>query len=185
MIRATDLRKGEIFKENGQPYVVASYAHVKMGRGNAVIKVKAKNLITGAVVEKTFLSGSSVEEADVEKIRLEYLYKAGANYSFMDSQTYETLDLNKDFLGEDVYYLKEGEAYFLLKFEGRPVSLELPLNVVLKVVEAGSGFKGNSATNVSKAVKLETGLTVNAPGFIKDGDSIKVDTRSGEYIERG
>lgn len=184
MIRVNELRKGEVFKENGQPFVVIKYNHVKMGRGNAVIKIKAKNLKTGSVLEKSFLSGGSVEEADVEKVKVQYLYKAGENYSFMDSVSYETFDLSKSFLATDVDFLKEGNTYQLLKFEGESVSLELPLNLILKVSETGSGFKGNSVTNMMKAAVLETGLNTQVPNFINEGDFIKVDTRSGEYVER-
>lgn len=185
MIRVNELRKGEVFKENGQPFVVIKYNHVKMGRGNAVIKIKARNLKTGSVLEKSFLSGGAVEEADVEKVKVQYLYKGGENYSFMDNVTFETLDLSKNFLGDDVNFLKEGNTYQLLKFEGESVSLELPLNLVLKVKETGSGFKGNSVTNMMKAAVLETGLNTQVPNFINEGEFIKVDTRSGEYVERG
>jgi elongation factor P len=184
-IAVNELRKGEVFKENGQPYVVIKYNHVKMGRGNAVIKIKAKNLKTGAVLEKSFLSGGVVEQADVEKVKVQFLYKAGEVYSFMDNTTFETIELSGGFLGDDVFYLKEGIIYQILKFEGEPVSLELPLNMALKVTETGSGFKGNSVTNMMKAATLETGLNVQVPNFINEGELVKIDTRSGEYLERG
>lgn len=184
-IPVNDLRKGEVFKENGQPYVVIKYNHVKMGRGNAVIKIKARNLKTGAVLEKSFLSGSTVEEADVEKVKVQYLYKAGETYSFMDNTTFETIELSGDFLGDGVYYLKEGNTYQILNFEGDPVSLELPLNIILKVEGTGSGFKGNSVTNMMKPAALETGLETLVPNFINEGEFVKIDTRSGEYLERG
>ncbi len=184
-IPVNELRKGEVFKENGQPFTVVAYRHVKMGRGNAVIKIKAKNLKTGSVVEKSFLSGGSVEAADVEKRKVAYLYKQGQTYSFMDSLSFETWALAAAFLGDDIYYLKEGENYVILNFEGRPVSLELPLNLVLKVVQTGSGFKGNSVANVMKPARLETGLETRVPNFIEEGEFVKVDTRTGEYLERG
>ena len=184
MIPVNDLRKGEVFKEDGQPFVVLSYHHVKMGRGNAVIKIKARNLKTKSTVEKSFLSGSAVAEADVEKRKMQYLYKGGANYLFMDGETFETIDLNTDFLGDDVFYLKEGLTYLLLTFEGKPVTLELPISIALRVTETGSGFKGNSVTNVMKPAKLETGLETQVPNFIDEGENIKVDTRTGEYVER-
>ena len=184
MIPVNELRKGEVFRQDGQPFVVLSYRHVKMGRGNAVIKIKARNLKTKSTIEKSFLSGSAVEEADVEKRKIQYLYKGGDNYSFMDGQTFETVDLNKDFLGDGGYYLKEGLTYLLLTFEGKPVSLELPINIALKVTETGSGFKGNSVTNIMKPAKLESGLETQVPNFIKEGEMIKVDTRTGEYVER-
>lgn len=184
MIPVNELRKGEVFKENGQPFTVVTYRHVKMGRGNAVIKIRAKNLKNGATLEKSFLSGATIEEADVEKIKVQYLYRAGQTYAFMDSGTFETIELSKDFLGDDVYYLKEGVTYQILRFEGSPVSLELPLNLPLKVTETGSGFKGDSVSNVMKAAWLETGLKTLVPNFIKEGELVKIDTRSGEYVER-
>lgn len=184
MIPVNELRKGEIFKDNGQPFTVVTYHHVKMGRGNAVIKIKAKNLKTGSVLEKSFLSGGSVEEADVEKIKVQYLYKSGPSYVFMEGTTFETVELSSQFLGDDVYYLKEGFDYQILKFEGQPVSLELPLNLPLKVFETGSGFKGDSVSNVTKAAVMETGLKTVVPNFINEGEVVKIDTRSGEYLGR-
>lgn len=184
MIPVNELRKGEVFKEDGQPFTVVEYRHVKMGRGNAVIKIKAKNLKNGSVLEKSFLSGSAVEEADVEKIKVQYLYKSGAKYAFMDNQTFETIELSKDFLGDDIYYLKEGAIYQILNFESSPVGLELPLSLPLRVSETGSGFKGNSVSNVMKVAVMETGLTTNVPNFINEGEMVKIDTRSGDYVER-
>lgn len=184
MLAVNDLRKGEVFKEDGQPYLVLKYQHVKMGRGNAVIKVKARNLKNQAVVEKSFLSGSSVAEADVQKVKVQYLYQRGGRYYFMESSTFETVELSQDFLGEASFYLKEGNAYQILTFENQPVSLELPLKVSLKVTETGSGFKGDSVANVMKPAKLETGLQTLVPNFIEDGETVKIDTRTGQYLGR-
>ncbi len=184
MVPVNELRKGEVFKEDDQPFTVVAYRHVKMGRGNAVIKIKAKNLKNGSVLEKSFLSGSAVEEADVEKVKVQYLYRTGANYAFMDNLTFETVELSKDFLGDDIFYLKEGATYQILKFEGTPVSLELPLSLPLLVSETGSGFKGDSVSNVMKPAVMETGLRTNVPNFINEGESVKIDTRSGQYSGR-
>jgi len=184
MIPVNELRSGEIFKENNQPFTVVKYSHVKMGRGNAVIKIKARSLTTGAVLEKSYLSGSSVEEADVEKTKVQYLYKAGHQYFFMDNKTYEQSDLGSDFLGDNVYYLKEGETYEIVKFEGAPVSLQLPITIVLKVTETGPGFKGDTVSSTFKPAVLETGLKTDVPLFINLSDSIKVDTRDGSYVSR-
>ena len=184
MIAVNNLRSGEIFKENGQPYTVVKYSHVKMGRGNAVIKIKAKSLLNGAVLEKSFLSGAAVEEADVEKIKVQYLYKAGGLYFFMESRSYEQIDLPEDFLGDNVHFLKEGENYDIIKFEGSPVTLQLPITVILKVAETGSGFKGDTVSASFKPAVLETGLKTEVPLFINTDDFIKVDTRDGSYVER-
>lgn len=184
MIAVNDLRSGEIFKENGQPYTVVKYSHVKMGRGNAVIKIKAKNLLNGAVLEKSFLSGASVEEADVEKIKVQFLYKAGNLYFFMDSHSYEQFDLSQDFLGENTNFLKIGENYEIIKFDGSPVSLQLPITIILKVAETGSGFKGDTVSSTFKPAILETGLRTDVPLFINNDDYIKVDTRDGSYVGR-
>lgn len=184
MIPVNDLRSGEIFKENGQPFTVLKYSHVKMGRGNAIIKIKAKSLTSGTVLEKSFLSGASVEEADVVKNKVQYLYQAGGQHFFMESKTYEQIELTEDFLGEDRFYLKEGETYEVVKFEGSPVSLQLPITLILKVTETGSGFKGDSVANTFKPAVLETGLKADVPLFINNGDLIKVDTRDGSYVSR-
>lgn len=184
MIPVNDLRSGEIFKENGQPFTVVKYSHVKMGRGNAVIKIKAKSLTSGAVLEKSFLSGASVEEADVVKIKVQFLYQAGSQYFFMDNKTYEQIELSRDFLGDNTYYLKEGETYEVVKFEDVPVSLQLPITIVLKVSETGSGFKGDTVASTFKPAVLETGLKVDVPLFINTDDFVKIDTRDGSYASR-
>ena len=184
MIHVNDLRSGEIFKENGQPFVVLKYAHVKMGRGNAVIKIKARNLKSGSVLEKTFLSGASVEEADVEKSKVQFLYKNGKVFFFMDIKSFDQMELSEDFLGENVYFLKEGENYEVLRFNGSPVSLELPITIVLKVAQTGSSFKGDSVSNTYKKAVMETGLKVDVPLFIADGEAVKVDTRDRSYVGR-
>lgn len=184
MIPVNELRSGAVFKESGQPYSVLKYNHVKMGRGNAVVKIKARNLKTGSTIEKSYLSGASVEEADVEKTKVQYLYKAGNLYSFMDVRSYEQLELSSDFLSDNVFFLKEGENYELLKFEGSPVSLELPISIVLKVAETGSGFKGDTVSSTGKPAILETGLKADVPLFINTGDTVKIDTRDGSYVGR-
>lgn len=184
MIHVNDLRSGEVFEENGQPFVVLKYAHVKMGRGNAVIKIKARNLKTGAVLEKSFLSGAAVAEADVEKSKIQFLYKTGKVFCFMDVRSFDQMELSEEFLGENVYFLKEGENYELLKFNGSPVSLELPITIVLKVAQTGSSFKGDSVSNTYKKAVMETGLKVDVPLFIDNGEAIKVDTRDGSYVGR-
>ncbi|HBL52144.1 MAG: elongation factor P [Candidatus Blackburnbacteria bacterium RIFCSPHIGHO2_02_FULL_39_13] len=188
MIPVTGLKKGTTFQMDSQPYKVIDYSHVKMGRGNAIIRVAARNLRNGAVEEKTFTSGASIEPITTIKRKLQYLYRDGSNAVFMDPTTYEQLEVGNNILGHDLKFLNEGQVIEVLFWSQAdrelPLGVELPPNVILAVSEAAPGVKGNSATNIYKDVKLENGLDARAPLFIKVGDKIKVDTRSGEYIER-
>lgn len=184
MISVTNLRSGTIYKEAGQPYLVLKYQHTKVGRGNASIKVKVRHLLTGAVSERTFVSGAAVEEADVEKVKMQYLYRDAGNAHFMNMSNFEQRALPLTLVEEDLPYLKEGLEVYLFLFEGKPSSVEMPLNVALKVTATEPGFKGDSATTVLKPAVLETGLKLNVPLFVKVGDTVKVDTRTGEYVGR-
>lgn len=184
MLSVTSLRNGTIYKENGAPWLVLKYQHTKVGRGNASIKVKVRNLLTGSITERTFVSGAAVEEADVEKLKVQYLYRANSEANFMETSTFEQLTLPLNLVEESLGFLKEGLEVYIFQFEGKPVSVELPLSVVLTVAETEPGFKGDSATTVLKPATLETGLKLGVPLFVKVGDMIKVDTRSGEYVGR-
>ena len=155
-----------------------------MGRGNATIRVKVRNLITGATLERAFTSGASVEEADVQKVKAQYLYRAGERVYFMEMVGFEQIELPVDLIDEGVSYLKDGQEVFIFIFEGRAVSVELPITVQLKVTETEPGFKGDTATAALKPATVETGLRVDVPLFIRAGDTIKIDTRTGEYLER-
>lgn len=183
MIPVTDLRKGTTFEINGVPYVVLEYNHIKMGRGGATIRVSTKNLKDGSVEEKTFNNGASVEPITTIKKKLQFLY-GGVLSMFMDPRSFEQVEISKDVIGKDIDYLKEGQIIDVLFWDEKPLGVELPPNVILIVSEADPGVKGNSATNIYKSVKLENGLTVKAPLFIKVGDKIRVDTRTGAYVER-
>lgn len=188
MIPVTELRAGATFQMDGTPYVVVKYTHVKMGRGNATIRVACRNLRSGGVEEKTFTSGATVEPITTIKRSLQYLYADGQNIAFMDPKTYEQVEIAKSILGERQHFLREGQGVDVLFWsqEGQDVPLDvaLPPSVVLTVTETDPGLKGNSATNVYKSAVLENGLQVKVPLFIKIGDKVKVDTRSGEYVER-
>lgn len=191
MIPVTDLRKGVTFEINGAPYIVLEYSHVKMGRGGATIRVTTRNLVSGAVEEKTFNNGASVEPVHTTKRKLQYLY-SGDTASFMDTQTYEQIEIDKKVLGSDLNYLKEGQTVDVLfwSFDGaqdkddKPLGVELPPNLTLAVTQCDPGVRGNSATNIYKPATLENGLQVKVPLFIKVGDKIRVDTRTGQYVER-
>ncbi|MCJ7792732.1 MAG: elongation factor P [Candidatus Marinimicrobia bacterium] len=184
MISVTELKSGTTFKLNGQPHVVLTYKHTKLGRGAANIKVKARNLATGKVVEKVFISGAKVEPMETVVEKLQFLYQDGENYFFMNPQSFEQVSLNQTVVGTAGRYLKEGSQVKVLFFKEVPLSIELPKSMVFTVVESPPGVKGDSATAASKPVTLENGLIVQVPLFIKKGDRVKIDTRSGEYKER-
>lgn len=183
-LAVNDLRNGVVFQDQAGVWQVQSFEHIKMGRGSAVIKIKAKNLKTGAISEKSFISGNKVEEAEYDKRTVQYLYHDGTNLYFMDPTSFDQLSLVVEKAKELPRFIKEGSNVDLLVVEGEPVGVELPKNVVLAVTEAPPGEKGNSASNVTKGATVETGISVQVPLFVKPGDKIKVDTRSGEYLER-
>ncbi len=189
MINVTDLRTGTTFQVDGTPYAVLKYTHTKLGRGGATVRVEARNLKTGRVEEKTFNSGARVEAAPTTKRRLQYLYKDEENAVFMDPQSFEQVEIPRRIAGEEIRFLKDGqEADVLFWSSGDaadvPLTIELPPKVTLKVTDTSPGVKGNSATNIWKPALLENGLQVKVPLFIAVGDSVRVDTRTGEYIER-
>ncbi len=184
MIDVNELRKGVTFELDGNLYKVVDYSHNKTGRGNANIKVKARNLLTGANVERTFSSGQSVQDVSLDFNNVSYLYKEDDNYIFMDNETFEQPAINKKALGESADYLKEGMEVKLTFYKGEAIDVELPTSVDLKVVEAEMAIRGDTATGVTKKVTTETGVTVQCPNFVNVGDTIRVDTRTGEYVTR-
>jgi len=184
MINSTDLRAGVAFLYNGKPYQVIKYSLIKMGRGGAVVKVTARNLESGSTEEKSFSSNVSVDEVSTSKKRLQYLFKDSTSVTFMDSKSYDQVEVPLSVLGDDILYLKEGESVDVLFWDEKPLSVVLSPNVILAVSQCDPGVKGNSATNIYKPAVLENGLTLKVPLFIKVGDKIKVDTRTGEYVER-
>lgn len=184
MIDVNKLKVGVTFTEDGQPFKVTKYDFTKMGRGNAVIKVKAKNLFSGAIVTKSFISGNTVEDITLEKKHLQYLYKDDSKAYFMDPVSFDQFEIPLSVLGNDVLYLVEGEKAWVLFWGDKILGVELPASTVMEVAEAEPGAKGNTVSNVLKPVKMATGLTVNVPLFINKGDKIKVNTESGTYIGR-
>lgn len=186
MLDVTQLRNGTVFKYEGEPYVVVSYEHRKPGRGNAIIRVKIRGLKNGVVKEVTFTSGAKVEDAEVVRKKEQFLYsnQGTGEVVFMDQESYEQINLKKELIGDQVKYLKEGDEVWLLVFEGDPISVEIPPHVKLKVVETEQGIKGDSVSNVYKPAKLETGIILQVPLFVKVGDVVEVDTRTGEYVGR-
>jgi elongation factor P len=184
MIDVNELRKGVTFELDGGLFKVLEYSHNKTGRGNASIKVRARNLMTGANLDKTFQSGDRVQEARLDFHDVQYLYTDSDFYHFMDNETYEQPAIKSDVLGQDALYLKAGMGVKLTFYNGQPLDVELPTSVDLEVTEAEVAVKGDTATGVSKKVKTETGLEVHCPQFVKVGDVIRVDTRTGEYVTR-
>lgn len=184
MISPSDFRKGLKLMYEGNPYYVVDFMHVKMGRGRPHVKAKLKNLITGQIIEKSFLTTESFEEPDLEERKMQYLYSQSDEYVFMDSTTFDQVPIDVGSLGNARWFLVENEEYSILFFEGRPLSLNLPASVVLTVTQAEPAVKGDTVSNVLKPAKVQTGYEVKVPLFVKEGDKIKIDTRTGEYIER-
>jgi elongation factor P len=184
MIDVNDLRKGVTFEEDGHLYKVVDYSHNKPGRGNATIRVKVRDLRTGANTEKTWNSGVRVQDVHLDFHNVQYLYKDGENYVFMDQETYEQPGLPAEVLGDSASYLKGGMEVKLTYYGTEPLDVELPTTVDLEVVKSEIAVRGDTATGVSKLVTTETGLKVQVPAFVNQGDTIRVDTRSGEYLTR-
>ncbi len=184
MISTSDFRRGQSkLLWNGHPWVVVEFHHVKPGKGGAFVRTKMKNLKTGVLVEETFRSGEKFDEPDLEYKNIQFLY-ADDLYHFMDQGSYEQLDFAKNQIETISLYLKEGEQYRLVTFEGLPISVEAPNFMNLKIENTVPGVKGNTAQGGSKPATLETGVVVQVPLFVNEGDMIKVDTREDKYIER-
>jgi elongation factor P len=183
-VSASDLKAGVTFEKDGKMYKVFKYSISKIGRGGANVKVKVRDLSSGGMEEFTFGSTQKFDEVETRKRPLTYLYKSGGMVVFMDGENFEQVEVSEEVLGSDILYVKEGEVVDVLFAEGEAVSVELSPKVTLKVVETVPGVKGNSATNIYKPAKLENGLEVKVPLFIKVGDKIRVDTRDGSYVER-
>lgn len=184
MIDVNDLRKGVTFELDGHLFKVIEYSHHKPGRGNATIKIRARNLRTGSNLEKTFISGSQVQEARLDFHNVQYLYNDGDNYYFMDQETFDQPGIPKDVLGSSADFLQEGMSCKLTFYDGEPLDVELPTTVDLKVIFAEVAVRGDTATGVTKKVRCETGVEVQCPNFVKEGDTIRVDTRDGSYVTR-
>lgn len=184
MYSPTDLKKGTVIQLDGKPFKVIEYGQKVMGRGGSIVNVRLKNLIDGAVIPKTFKGADKIEPAEVSLQTVQYLYTDGENYFFMEPQSFEQFELSKEVVDEAASYLKEGDELSLQFFDGKVINVELPKNLYLEVTYTENVVKGDTTSSVLKDATLETGLTVKVPSFIKTGDVIKVDTRTGEYLER-
>ena len=184
MIAATDLKKSMVIELDGQLYAILDFQHIKMGRGSAQVRLKMKDIQAGHTTERTFQSGEKFNQVQIELSDAQYLYRDGDFYYFMDTKTFEQIPLTSEQLGDLKKYLKEGMTLIISRHGDKAVGVEMPLIVELKVTETGPSFKGNTAQSGTKPAKLETGINVQVPFFISVGDIIRVDTRSGSYIER-
>ncbi len=180
----TDLRKGQVFAFEGHPYRVTEYSQKVVGRGGSIVNVTIKSLLDGRVLQKTFKGNEQLDSVDLSYSNVQYLYNDVTKFYFMDNESYEQIELNADVLGEQAGFLKEGDTVKAMKLDGTTVSIELPKNVYLEVTYAEDVVKGDTTSNVLKDAKLETGITVKVPAFIKVGDVISVDTETWEYRER-
>jgi elongation factor P len=184
MYSTAEFRRGLKIEIEGKPFVIVEFQHVKPGKGGAFVRTKLKNLETGQVLEQTFRSGAKVGKPDLEEKYMQYLYQEGDQYVFMDTQTYDQDFIHQDFLADAVPFLQPNVEATVLFHQGRPIGVDLPTSVVLEVTETEPGVKGDTATGATKAATLETGHVVQVPLFINEGESLKIDTRTGEYIER-
>ena len=184
MISAGDFRNGATFEMDGSVYQIIEFQHVKPGKGAAFVRTKIRNVISGAVVEKTFNPSDKYPTAYVERKDMEYLYNDGGLYYFMDNETYESVPIGADTLSDNFKFVKENMVCKVLSFKGTVFGVEPPTFVELEVTETEPGVKGDTATNATKPATLETGAEVRVPLFINQGDKIRIDTRTGEYMER-
>jgi elongation factor P len=184
MLNFNEIKTGKVIKINAEPYIIIKTDHHKMGRGGAVLKVKCRNLINGNILERTYQGAEKAEEAETETKKANFMYKDKDEAYFMDNNSYEQFNLHLEELGEQTQFLKDGTDVDVLYFESRPVSISLPIKMEFKVVTAPPGVKGNSAGNVNKQVEIETGAKINVPMFINEGDMIRINTDTGEYVER-
>jgi elongation factor P len=185
MASTSEIRKGVVIKHQGDLYVVVEFQHINPGKGSAFVRTRMKNLSSGKVIEITYKTSETVEIVSVSFQTMQYLYKSGDNYAFMDMSSYEQIEMDGDLVGDDAKYLKEGLDVIVGMYEGSPVSIQIPKKIQYKVVEAPPAVKGDSASgNVTKEIKLDNGLVIQAPIFIKEGEEVLVNTETGEYSAR-
>ena len=185
MISTNDMRPGQTLELDGTLFTIVQYQHVKPGKGQAFVKTKLKNVKSGAVVDRTFRADEKVNLAVLDKREMQYLYRDDAGLVFMDNETYEQVHVDPGLLGDSVQFLKDGTTCLIPVYEGTPVGADLPVTILLEVIDTEPGIKGDRVSGALKAATVETGATVQVPLFVEKGQTIKVDTRSGEYISRG
>ena len=184
MISTAEFRNGAKIEIEGEPFVIIEFQHVKPGKGGAFVRTKLKSLRTGNVMDRTYRSGEKLETPDLEERNMQYLYSSGDEYFFMDQESYEQSTLTEKQLGDNRKWLKENTVIQVLYHNGLPIGVEVPMFMELKVVKSDPGVKGDTASGGSKSATLETGAVVKVPLYLEEGEVIKVDTRTGEYLER-
>ncbi|MGA7105589.1 MAG: elongation factor P [Candidatus Deferrimicrobiaceae bacterium] len=184
MYSTTDFRNGLKIEFGGEPYVIVYFQHVKPGKGGAFVRTKLKNLKTGAVLENTFRSGDKVNKPDLDERGMQFMYLMGNAYHFMDTKTYEQIYLDREHMGDAANYMIENLPVKILFFRGEPIGIDLPIFIDLQIVETEPGLKGDTVSGATKPASLESGAVVQVPLFLNVGDRVKVDTRTGTYIER-
>ncbi|MCL5406924.1 MAG: elongation factor P [Patescibacteria group bacterium] len=184
MFSINDLKIGTKIIFNSEPHQVIYTEHSKLGRGGGILRTKIKNLISGATLEKTFAGAEKIQEAELETKKAQYLYKDAENFYFMDAANFEQFSISLTQIGKMANFLKEGAEVDILYFQNKPINIQLPIKITLEITYTEPGFKGNTASTVLKPATLETGAQINVPLFIKDGDKIVIDTRTGAYVER-
>ena len=184
MVSAGDFRNGVTFEMDGKVYQIIEFQHVKPGKGAAFVRTKIRNVIEGSVVERSFNPNDKYPTAYVERKEMEYSYSDSGLYYFMDPESYELVPVNADELGDNFKFVKENMVCKILSYKGKVFGVEPPTFVELEITETEPGFKGDTATNTTKPAKLETGAEIRVPLFVNEGDKIRIDTRTGEYMER-
>ena len=183
-VDTSQFRNGLKIELDGEPFTIVYFQHVKPGKGGAFVRTKVKNLKNGKVLDRTFRSGEKVDEADVSERKMQYLYQDGDSLVFMDNETFEQTPFSAEQVGDARKYLKENLDVEVLFWRGKPINIELPSFIEALITQCDPGLKGDTASGGSKPATMETGLTVNVPFHIKQGDSLKIDTRTGEYVEK-
>jgi len=183
-VKASELKKGMIIKDGSDFFIVIEMEHRTPGNLRAIYQSTIKNLLTGKTLNKRYSPSDNVEKADLESKKVQYLYKDHTGFHFMDMENYETLTLSDEMVGFTKDYLKENQEAKLLYYEHKPVTIEIPVSIALKIIESAPGAKGDTSGKAMKPAKLETGLVVNVPLFIEEGETVMVDTRTGEYLGR-
>jgi elongation factor P len=184
MYSTSDFRKGLKIEIAGEPYVIVDFQHVKPGKGGAFVRTRLKSLLSGNVVEQTFRSGDRVDKPDLEEREMQFLYETGGEYHLMDTTTFEQLFLTAEQMGESKDFLKENLVIKALFHNKRPIGVEVPMFVELKVVKSDPGMRGDTATGATKPATLESGAVIQVPLFVEEGDTLRIDTRTREYITR-
>lgn len=184
VIDTSDFRKGMKIEVDGEPFEIIEFQHVKPGKGSAFVRTSIKSLLTGRVLQPTFKSGDKVDKPDIEEREMQYLYKQGDDYYFMDNKSYEQTFMQENVLGESRYFLVENINASILFYNGKAIGVSLPNSVDLKVTKCDPGIRGDTVSGATKNAELETGYNVNVPLFINEGDVLKIDTRDGKYLTR-